>query len=97
MGKCDNCEKLKALQAKYERLEIKYNRLLDGEPVRKMHFDLDGENTACGKNHWDNCLDATENIKEVTCGSCRIKWRSMKAKWEREQKAEQRRNAKRNI
>lgn len=41
-GKCDKCEKLLTLQAKYERLEIKYNRLLDGEPVRKVHFDLDG-------------------------------------------------------
>lgn len=87
-SKCDKCEKLAELQAKYERLEIKYNRLLDGESVRKVHFDLDGEQTACGKSHWEHGLDISENIKEVTCGNCRSKWRSMKAKWEKELKKE---------
>lgn len=63
-SKCDKCEKLAELQAKYERLENKYNRLLDGEPVRKVHFDLDGEQTACGKSLWENDFDTTEDIKK---------------------------------
>ena len=88
-NKCDKCEKLAELQAKYERLEIKYNRLLDGEPVRKVHFDLDGEQTACGKYLWENDFDTTEDIKKVTCKVCYGKWQNMKRKWEREWKKEQ--------
>lgn len=91
-SKCDKCEKLIALQAKYERLETKYNRLLDGEPVRKVHFDLDGEQTACGKDYFEHDVDYTENINDVTCSVCRSKWSSMKRKLEKEWKQEQKKN-----
>ncbi len=80
-SKCDKCEKLKALQAKYERLEIKYNRLLNGEPVRKVHFDLDREQTACGISLYEHDIDYTDNINEVTCNNCKSKWKSLKKKW----------------
>ena len=91
-SKCDKCEKLKALQAKCERLENKLNRLLDAEPVQKVHFDLDGQQTACGIDLFEHDVDLTENMKEVTCGNCRSKWRSMKAKWDKEWKKEQKEN-----
>lgn len=92
-SKCDKCEIVKALQAKCERLQIKLDRLLNGEQVRKVHFDLDGEQTACGISLFEHDVDLSENMKEVTCGNCRSKWRSMKARWEKEYKKEQKENA----
>ena len=91
-SKCDKCEKLIALQAKCERLEIKLDRLLNGEQVRKVHFDLDGDQTACGIDLFEHDVDLTENIKDVTCGNCRSKWRSMKKQWEEELKMGQKEN-----
>ena len=87
-----NAEKLKALQAKCERLEVKLHRLLNGEPVRKVHFNLDGERTACGISLFDHDLDYSDNINEVTCNNCKKKWQALKNKWERELKAEQKQN-----
>lgn len=91
-SKCDKCEKLRDLQARYERLEIKYNRLMEGEPVSKIHFDLDGEITACGRDLFDTGAYATDEIERVTCRVCHRKWRTLKAQWEKELKQEQREN-----
>lgn len=88
-SKCDKCEKVKALQAKVEKLQLKIQRLQDGEPIRKVHFDLDGEQTACGLELFEHDLDCTNNLKEVTCTKCRSKWRQLKTQWDREQKAEE--------
>lgn len=88
-SKCDKCEKVKALQAKIERLQLKIQKLQEGDIIRKVHFDLDGEYTACGLELFEQSADVTENIKEVTCRNCHRKWNAMQREWDREQKAEE--------
>lgn len=58
----------------------------------KIHFNLDGEQTACGLSLFEHDVDTAENIKEVTCKSCFSKWRDLKARWEKEWKKEQKEN-----
>lgn len=90
-SKCDKCEKLIALQFECERLSNKLDRLLNGEQVQKIHFDLDGESTACGIDLFEHDVDLSENIKDVTCGNCKSKYRKLKSEWEKEWKQEQKR------
>ncbi len=60
----------------------------------KIHFNLDGVQTACKKYLAEHDFDITEDIKEVTCGNCIMQWNSLKNKWEKELKKEQKeRNA----
>lgn len=89
-SKCDKCEKVKVLQAKIERLQLKIQRLQGGEPIRKVHFDIDGQQTACGFDFYEHDVDYTENINEVTCGKCRRKWEILKNQWNKEQKEDER-------
>lgn len=82
-SKCAKCKELENLKLKYEILERKYNKLLDGDTITKIHFDLDGVNTACGLDFNERFLDVSENIKEVTCKCCKGAFYKLKCEYDR--------------
>ena len=52
----------------------------------KIHFDLDGLQTACGLDLQEHDVDTSDCIKEVTCIKCCSQWGRLKRKWEKELK-----------
>lgn len=61
----------------------------------KIHFDLDGLQTACGFDLREHDIDTSDCIKEVTCQNCKSKWSQMKKKWEKELKKDKNRERRR--
>lgn len=76
---------------KKEREEIEAlreeNKWLRGRLNERIHFDIDGESTACGHDAYS--VISSDNISEVTCSNCKRIWHRLKLKWDKEQKKEE--------
>jgi len=73
---------IEELRAENDRLRA---RLREG--LCKVHFDLDGVQTACGLDIFS--VETADNMADVTCRNCKRIWGKMKKEWDKEWKREE--------